>query len=178
MTFRRTALLAAALALPLGLNAFVTTTSVQAAEAAVAEGTIVDVLAADGRFTTLIELVKAEELAEALQSEGPFTLFAPTDEAFAAMDQDELKDIIEDENVKAMLLVHVVPKKLMAADIVKMADGDTEIETLSEDGTTLLIEPDEDRKGALVINSEGAIIETDIAAGNGVIHVIDLPLLP
>ena len=178
MTFRHTALLAAALAMPLGVGAFVTTSPVQAAEAAVADGTIVDVLVADGRFSKLIELVTAEELAEALQAEGPFTLFAPTDEAFAAMDQDELNDIIEDENVKAMLLVHVVPKKLMAADIVKMADGETEIATLSEDGTVLLIEADEDRDGALVINSEGAIVETDIVAGNGVIHVIDLPLQP
>ncbi len=77
-----------------------------------------------------------------------------------------------------MPLLHVVPMKLSASDIAGKADGDTEIATLNEDKAAMLIEPDQDHDNALIVNSKGTIIETDIQAGNDVIHVIDLPLLP
>jgi uncharacterized surface protein with fasciclin (FAS1) repeats len=94
-----------------------------------ASQTIVDIAAEDGRFTTLVAAVQAADLAETLSSEGPFTVFAPTDEAFAALPEGTLDSLLLPENKQQLtdiLLYHVVPGKVMASDVAgldgKMAD--------------------------------------------------------
>ncbi|MEW6178842.1 MAG: fasciclin domain-containing protein [Chloroflexota bacterium] len=133
--------------------------------------TIVDIAAADGRFATLVAAVQAAGLVETLTGEGPFTVFAPTDEAFAKLPAGTLDELLKPENKQQLtdiLLYHVVPGKVMAADVSDGLIADTAL------GTSVFFKLD---MGKAYIN-EAEIIITDIEASNGVIHVIDTVILP
>ena len=133
-------------------------------------GDIVEIAAADGRFTTLVKAVEAAGLVETLKGEGPFTVFAPTDEAFAKLPPGALEGLIEDApQLKNILLYHVVPGKVMAADVVKLVTAATVLGPDIAIATT--------PAGAVTINGATVLI-TDIVAKNGVIHVIDAVILP
>ncbi len=130
---------------------------------------IVEIAVEDGRFTTLVGALQTTGLDDALSGEGPFTVFAPTDDAFAALPAGTLESLSEAE-LTNILLYHVVDGAVLAADVVGL-DGET-VETLLGEGITIRIE------GENVFINEALVIITDIEASNGVIHVIDSVLLP
>ncbi|NCG18177.1 MAG: fasciclin domain-containing protein [Rhodobacterales bacterium] len=141
-----------------------------ASSAFAADGDIVDVASKNGSFGTLVAAVGAAGLAETLQSEGPFTVFAPTDEAFAALPEGTVADLLKPENkgkLTAILTYHVVAGKVMAADVkpgaVPSVEGDT-IDITIQDGKVMV-------DGATVVLA-------DVKAPNGVIHVIDQVIMP
>ena len=144
--------------------------------AAVADqpGTIVDVAVGAGNFTVLVEAVKAAGLVDTLSGPGPFTVFAPTDQAFA----DALKTLgitkeqllADPAKLKTILTYHVVAGSVMAADVMKM-DGQ-DVPTVA--GPTVKVKID----GSTVMINDATVTAADIAASNGVIHVIDTVLLP
>ncbi|HEX2998087.1 MAG TPA: fasciclin domain-containing protein [Anaerolineales bacterium] len=136
---------------------------------------IVEIAAEDGRFTTLVAAVQAAGLVETLSGEGPFTVFAPTDDAFAALPEGTLDNLLLPENKQQLtdiLLYHVVPGKVMAADVAslngKMADTALE-------GKQIDIKAE---MGSVYLNENVQVTTTDIEASNGVIHVVDAVLLP
>ncbi len=142
-------------------------------EAAMTEKTIVDLAVEDGRFTTLVAALGAAELVETLSGEGPYTVFAPTDDAFAKLPEGTVEALLQDiPQLTNILLYHVVPGKMMAADLVKM-DGQM-VDTALE-GAQIKITVDGDK---VMLNDDVMVIITDIEAANGVIHVIDSVLLP
>jgi uncharacterized surface protein with fasciclin (FAS1) repeats len=147
-------------------------TSVTAALAAPiqqAEQDIVDIAVADGRFTTLVTALEAADLVDTLKGEGPFTVFAPTDEAFAALPEGALDGLLADiPALTDVLLYHVVSGEVLAADVVNLSSADTVL------GQPVSITVD---SGNVMIDDAQVII-TDIQASNGVIHVIDAVLLP
>jgi transforming growth factor-beta-induced protein len=133
---------------------------------------IVDTAAADGRFTTLVTAVQAAELVDTLKGEGPFTVFAPTDDAFAALPEGTLETLLLPENKQQLtdiLLYHVVPGQVMAADVTALTSATT---VLGKDATIKV------EDGKVFLNDNVEIIITDIETSNGVIHVIDTVLLP
>ena len=138
------------------------------APAAEAKADIVDTAIAAGSFTTLVQAVQAAGLVETLKGEGPFTVFAPTDEAFAKVPEETLKALLADkEKLTAVLTYHVVSGKVMAADV----GGLTEAKTVQ--GNALAIDTSEG------VKIGGAnVVKTDIETSNGVIHVIDTVLIP
>ena len=142
-------------------------------EAAMEEkNTIVDIAVADGRFTTLVAALTAAELVETLSGEGPFTVFAPTDDAFAALPAGTLDTLLLPESKQALtdiLLYHVVSGKVMAADVVTLTSAPT---VLGKDVTITV------KDGKVFLNDTVEVVITDIEASNGVIHVIDAVLLP
>jgi len=132
---------------------------------------IVDIAVADGRFTTLVAAVQAAELVDTLKSAGPFTVFAPTDDAFAKLPAGTIDELLKPENKQALtdiLLYHVVSGKVMAADVVNLTSATTVL------GKDVTVKVD---MGNVYINDAQVII-TDIEASNGVIHVIDAVILP
>ena len=136
------------------------------------KNTIVDIAVADGRFTTLVAAVQAAGLAETLSGEGPFTVFAPTDDAFAALPAGTVESLLLPENKQALtdiLLYHVASGKVMAADVVNL----TSVPTLLGKDVTVTV-----KDGKVFLNDTAEVIITDIEASNGVIHVIDAVLLP
>ncbi|NWG76032.1 MAG: fasciclin domain-containing protein [Rubrivivax sp.] len=136
---------------------------------------IVDTAVADGRFTTLVAAVQATGLAETLKSEGPFTVFAPTDEAFAKLPAGTVEDLLKPENLetlKNILLYHVVPAKVMAADAVAL-DGQMADTALADNPLNISV-----KDGKVYLNDTVQVVITDIKTANGVIHVIDAVLLP
>ena len=131
--------------------------------------TIVDIAVADGRFKTLVAAVEAAGLVDTLKSDGPFTVFAPTDDAFAALGDEAIAGLLADpETLSQILLYHVVPGRVMAADV-----GALESATTAQ-GEDIAITVDGDK---VMVNGANVII-TDIEADNGVIHVIDAVILP
>lgn len=133
------------------------------------KATIVDIAKEDGRFTTLLAAVEAAGLVDTLNGEGPFTVFAPTDDAFAKLPAGTVEALLQDiPQLSSILLYHVVPGKLMAADVTS-ADYLT-----TAQGESVRIKVED---GKAFIN-EAQIILTDIEAANGVIHVIDTVILP
>lgn len=131
---------------------------------------IVAVASSTEGFSTLVAAVSAADLVEILQSEGPFTVFAPTDEAFAKLPAGTLESLLEPENkaqLVAILKYHVVPGKVMAAD-VKAGDVGT------ANGQSFTVKTNSGK----VYVDEAQVIQTDIMASNGVIHVIDSVILP
>lgn len=121
-------------------------------------------------FKTLIAAVHAAGLVETLQSKGPFTVFAPTDEAFAKLPAGTLESLLKPENkdkLIAILTYHVVPGKLMAADVKPM-----KIKTVNGQSVEVRV------KGDAVMVDNAKVVKTDIPAENGVIHVIDTVILP
>ncbi|SIS45165.1 fasciclin domain-containing protein [Neptunomonas antarctica] len=132
---------------------------------------IVDVAAENGSFNTLVAAIKAAELVETLKGDGPFTVFAPTDEAFAKLPDGTLDMLLKPENkakLVAVLTYHVVPGKVNAADVVKLDSADT------VQGQKLMIKTAD---GSVMIDNANVVM-TDVEASNGVIHVIDAVLLP
>jgi uncharacterized surface protein with fasciclin (FAS1) repeats len=134
---------------------------------------IVDIAVEDGRFTTLVAAVQAAGLVDTLKGEGPFTVFAPTDEAFAALPEGTVEALLADiPTLTDILLYHVVPGKVMASDVVGL-DGQSAETALA--GQSINIKVD---MGNVYLNEDVQVIITDIEASNGVIHVIDAVLLP
>lgn len=129
---------------------------------------IVDTAASAGSFNTLVAAVKAAGLVETLKGEGPFTVFAPTDEAFAKIPKADLDALLKDkEALTKVLTYHVVPGKLMAADVAKLESADT------VEGQSIAI----DTSSGVKVN-DANVVKTDIKTSNGVIHVIDAVLMP
>jgi len=132
---------------------------------------IVDTAVAAGSFTTLAKALTAADLVATLKGPGPFTVFAPTDEAFAKLPPGTLDKLLKPENkamLRQVLTYHVVPGKVLAADVVKLSSAK------AVSGNTLLIKV----SGGTVMVDKSRVVTTDIAATNGVIHVIDAVLLP
>ena len=131
--------------------------------------TIVDIAVNDGRFTTLVTALQAANLVDTLNSDGPFTVFAPTDDAFAALPAGTLEGLLADiPALTNVLLYHVIPGKVMATDVVNLTSADT------AEGEPISISLD----GSNVKVNDAQVIITDIEASNGVIHVIDQVILP
>lgn len=136
------------------------------------EKTIVGIAAGNENFKTLVAAVKAAGLVEALEGKGPFTVFAPTDEAFAKLGKDKIEALLKDkEALGAILKYHVVAGKVLAADAVKL-DGKS-AKTLN--GKEFKVEV---KDGGVLLNGKVKVVKTDITASNGVIHVIDAVLVP
>jgi transforming growth factor-beta-induced protein len=134
---------------------------------------IVDIAVEDGRFNTLVAAIQAAGLVETLKSEGPFTVFAPTDEAFAALPEGTVEGLLADiPALTNVLLYHVVSGKVMAADVVGL-DGQSAGTAL--EGQSIAVKLDMNN---VYLNENTQVIITDIETSNGVIHVIDAVLLP
>ena len=132
---------------------------------------IVDTAVGAGSFNTLVAAVKAAGLVDTLKGRGPFTVFAPTDDAFKKLPPGTLDDLLKPENkekLKGILTYHVVPGKVMAKDVVKMKSAKT------VNGQTLTIS----MKDKAVMIDNATVTKTDIGCSNGVIHVIDTVVLP
>ena len=135
------------------------------------ERNIVETAIEAGTFNTLVAAVEAAGLVETLTGEGPFTVFAPNDDAFAALPEGTVENLLLPENIDtlvAVLTYHVIPGAVMSADI---AGSELEVETVN--GATIAI----DATDGVMIN-DATVIAADIVASNGVIHVIDMVLLP
>jgi len=131
-------------------------------------------VAVEAKFNTLVDLVKAADLVETLKGKGPFTVFAPTDEAFAKLGKETLEDLkkpANKEKLAAILKYHVVSGKVMAADVLKM-DGKT---AKTVEGGEIKIAV---KDGKVTLDGNSNVTKTDVAASNGVIHVIDTVLMP
>lgn len=138
-----------------------------------APGTIVEVAAGNKSFSTLVAAVKAAGLVETLSGAGPFTVFAPTDEAFAKLPAGTVEELVKPENkekLTAILTYHVLAGKVMAADAIA-ADGKM-VKTVNGQEIAVKV-----KDGKVMINDSTVII-ADVAASNGVIHAIDTVLLP
>ena len=136
------------------------------------EADIVDTAIAAGNFTTLVAALKAADLVTTLKGNGPFTVFAPTDEAFKKLPAGQVDDLLKPANKEKLakiLTYHVLSKKVMAADL-----KDKAFEEKTVEGTTVAI----DAKGTAVKVGSATVTTADIAANNGVIHVIDTVLIP
>jgi uncharacterized surface protein with fasciclin (FAS1) repeats len=130
---------------------------------------IVAVAISAGSFNTLVAAVKAAGLAETLQSAGPFTVFAPTDEAFAKLPEGTIENLIANpDQLKKILLYHVVSGKVTAGDVVKLSDAAT------VEGSDVMIKVN----GSGVMINNANVTQTDVMASNGIIHVIDTVLIP
>ena len=129
---------------------------------------IVDTAIAAGSFTTLVKAVQAAGLVDTLKSAGPFTVFAPTDAAFAKLPAGTLESLLANpDKLKAILTYHVVSGKVMAADVKPGA-----VKTVEGQNAMLSV------KGGKVMINKAHIVKTDIACSNGVIHVIDTVIMP
>ena len=129
---------------------------------------VVEMAVHTGQFDTLAQALAAAELVATLKGEGPFTVFAPTDAAFAKIPKADLDALLADrERLTGVLTYHVVPGKVMAADVVKLSSAKT------VQGQSLEIDTSD---GVRV--GDATVIQTDVEASNGVIHVIDTVLIP
>jgi uncharacterized surface protein with fasciclin (FAS1) repeats len=132
---------------------------------------IVATAQAAGTFNTLAAALTAAELVDVLKGEGPFTVFAPTDEAFAKLPAGTVESLLKPENkaqLQAVLKYHVVAGKVLAADVVKL----TSATTLEGSAVKVTV------SGSTVMINDSNVTQTDVMASNGVIHVIDAVLLP
>lgn len=129
---------------------------------------IVDTASADGEFDTLVGAIKAADLVGTLKGQGPFTVFAPTDAAFAKLPRAQLEALLSDKAALTRVLTyHVVPGRVEAAEVVKLSSAAT------IEGQSLTIQV-----GDSVMVNNARVIKTDISTSNGVIHVIDTVMLP
>ena len=153
-------------------------TTTEADDAAAATGDIVDTAVAAGNFDTLVAAVQAAELEETLRGDGPFTVFAPSDDAFAALPEGTVDTLLQDPtgDLADILTYHVVEGAVMADDIagldgqqVTTVNGATATVNVADDGSVSLTD---------ATGNEVAVVETDIEASNGVIHVLDGVLMP
>ena len=130
---------------------------------------IVDTAVAAGDFGTLVTAVQAADLVEILKSDGPFTVFAPNDAAFAKLPAGTVEGLLEDKDALAKVLTyHVVPGQVMAADVVKL----NKAKSLQGQNIKVMA------KGGSVMVDGANVVKTDIATSNGVIHVIDSVIMP
>ncbi len=132
---------------------------------------IVDVAVENGSFNTLVAAVQAADLVDTLKGEGPFTVFAPTDDAFAKLPAGTVETLLKPENkdqLVAILTYHVVPGKVMAADVMKVDSSST------VNGQSFMISKND---GNVMVDN-AKVLATDVIASNGVIHVIDSVILP
>ena len=129
---------------------------------------VIDTAVAAGDFSTLVTAIKAAGLVETLKGDGPFTVFAPTDEAFKKIPEAQLAALLDDKAALTKVLTyHVVPGRVMAADVVKLDSAAT------VEGQAVKITSSD---GVKVDNAN--VVKTDITASNGVIHVIDTVIMP
>ncbi len=138
---------------------------------AVGQKDIVDTAVAAGSFNTLAAALKAADLVETLKGKGPFTVFAPTDEAFAKLPAGTLDDLLKPANkakLQGILTYHVVSGKVMAADVVKLKSA----KTVNGQSATIKV-----TDGTVMVDN-AKVTKTDIICTNGVIHVIDAVILP
>ena len=136
-----------------------------------ADKTIVEIAAGAEDFSTLVAAVKAAGLVDVLSSKGPFTVFAPTNEAFAKPPEGTVESLLKPENKEKLIAVlkyHVVPGKVMAKDVVKVDSA----KTAQGSSVTVPVE------GKTVKVDNATVVKTDIEASNGVIHVIDTVIIP
>lgn len=155
---------AASLALMLGIL-------VSALPATAGGKDIVDIAVSDGNFKTLVAAIQAAGLVETLKGKGPFTVFAPTDEAFNKLPAGTVESLLKPENkekLRSILLYHVVAGDVTAAKIMKMSSAKT------LDGQEIKIAV----VGGMVMVNDARVIKADVMASNGVIHVIDTVLIP
>jgi transforming growth factor-beta-induced protein len=130
---------------------------------------IVDTAVSAGSFNTLVTAVKAAGLVDTLKGAGPFTVFAPTDEAFAKLPPGTVEGLLKDpEKLKKILTYHVVAGKVMAADVVKLKAA-----TTVQGGSAKI-----KTNGGKVMIDNANVVKTDIGCDNGVIHVIDTVIMP
>ena len=130
---------------------------------------IVETAVAAGQFTTLAKALGEAGLVETLKGTGPFTVFAPTDAAFAKLPAGALEGLLADKaKLRAVLLYHVVPGRVMAADVLKMSS----VKTVGGPSARIMLH------GGAPMIGDASIVKTDVAASNGVIHVIDTVLMP
>lgn len=132
---------------------------------------IVDTAIAAGSFKTLVAAIQAADLVETLKGPGPFTVFAPTDEAFAKLPAGTLENLLKPENkpkLQGILTYHVVPGKVLAAEVMPM----TSAKTVNGQSVSIAV------KNGTVMVDNAEVVKTDIAASNGVIHVINAVILP
>lgn len=133
-------------------------------------GDIVEVATTAGSFGTLLEAATAAGLVDTLKGEGPFTVFAPTDEAFAKLPEGTLESLLADpEALKAILLYHVVEGKVTSDQVVDLT------EATSVEGSPIAIKV---MDGKVMLNDSATVVTPDVEASNGVIHVIDTVILP
>ena len=133
-------------------------------------GTIVDVASEAGAFSTLLTAAEAAGLVDTLTSDGPFTVFAPTDDAFAALPEGTLESLLEDpEQLADILLYHVVAGEVKAEDVVGLSSA-----TSAQGGEITITINGE----TVVLNGSANVVTTDVIASNGVIHIIDAVILP
>lgn len=161
MRITTTLFAAAALLLPI---------TAQAEKTEKAKPTVVEIAVGNEDFSTLVAAVKAAGLVEALSSEGPFTIFAPTNDAFAKLPDGTVESLLKPENkdkLAAILKYHVVAGKVMAADV-----SAGKVETLNGAKATITV------KDGKVMIDKANVVKTDIVGSNGVIHVIDAVILP
>jgi uncharacterized surface protein with fasciclin (FAS1) repeats len=145
--------------------------SAMPAVAASAQRDIVDTAIAAGTFNTLATALQAAGLANTLKGKGPFTVFAPTDEAFSKLPPGTVESLLKPENkekVKAILLYHVVSGDVTAAQVVKLSSA----KTVNGQGLKLTV-----NDGTVMVN-DAKVVKAGVLASNGVIHVIDTVLLP
>lgn len=145
--------------------------SLSASASAEAEKDIVDTAVSAGSFNTLVAAVKAAGLVDTLKGPGPFTVFAPTDEAFAKLPAGTVEDLLKPENkdkLVAVLTYHVVPGKVMSSDVAgkKMSVATAQGGKIDVDATN-----------GVTVN-DANVVAADVSASNGVIHVIDRVILP
>ena len=148
-----------------------------------AQDTVVDIAVGNEDFSTLVSALKAADLVDALNSEGPFTVFAPTNDAFAKIDSKTLNSLLEIENKKSLaniLTYHVIEGKIVASDVVaalKKGNGLVELKALNGQVISVI---EKDGKIWLKDSNENysEITSTDIMGSNGVIHVIDSVAMP
>ena len=147
-------------------------------ETPVALGTIVDVAVSNSDFSTLVVALKAANLVEALQADGPFTVFAPTNEAFGKIDEKTLASLLEEKNQQALaniLTYHVVQGKLTATDVVSaLESGNGSVDLTALNGQVINVMQKDGKIWLKDLNGNySEIIATDVMGSNGVIHVIN-----
>lgn len=133
---------------------------------------IVDTAVKAGSFTVLVAAVKAAGLVDTLKGDGPFTVFAPTDEAFAKLPEGTIETLLKPENKQMLadiLTYHVVSGKVKAKDVVKLDSA----KTVQGDNVHIMV-----KNGGVILNDNSNVVKTDIATSNGVIHVIDTVIMP
>lgn len=132
--------------------------------------TIAEIVSTDANFSTLLAAVKAAGLVETLSGNGPFTVFAPTNAAFAKIPQADLEALLKNkEALTKVLTYHVVAGKVMSADVVKLSSA----KTVQGQDVAIVV-----KDGKVMLNGSSTVTAVDIEAKNGVIHVIDTVILP
>ena len=149
----------------------------------VAQGTIVDVAVGNEDFSTLVTALKAADLVGALQGDGPFTVFAPTNDAFAKLDSNTLSSLLEAKNQKSLaniLTYHVISGKLTATDVVSaLESGNGSVDLTALNGQVINVMQKDGKIWLKDLNGNySEIVATDVMGSNGVIHVINTVVMP